>query len=65
MKSFMKYALAGATVAAAVLGPVQAVNAASYTIQITGYVPVICKVNGNTQQTLSGSDVNLGSITEF
>ena len=65
MKSFLKCALAGAIIAGCTLELIEAVQAASSTIQITGTVSVICKINGNAQQTLSGPQTDLGSITEF
>jgi hypothetical protein len=40
-------------------------GSASYTINITGYVPVVCRVTANATEVDTGSQVNLGSIAEF
>jgi len=65
MKSFLNRAAAGVIAAMGIFGSVQEVSAASSTIEITGTVSVICKVNELAQQTVSGTEVNLGNITEF
>lgn len=38
---------------------------ASYQIQITGYVPVICRASATTSQVQPGQTVSLGDLTEF
>lgn len=40
-------------------------GAASYTINITGYVPVVCRVTAANTQVQSGQTVDLGNLTEF
>lgn len=54
-----------ATAMAAALPAAANAGAASYTINITGYVPVICRVNDSNTQVQSGDTVDLGQMTEF
>lgn len=51
-------------VAAGISSAAQA-GAASYTINITGYVPVICRVNAANTEVQPGQNVDLGNLTEF
>ena len=50
--------------AAGMSGAAQA-GAASYTTTITGYVPVVCRVDASNTLVQPGQTVDLGNLTEF
>lgn len=50
--------------AAAISGTANA-GSASYTINITGYVPVICHATASNTMVQPGQNVSLGNLTEF
>lgn len=57
-------AVAFATVFGAA-GIAHADGSASYTINVTGYVPVICHINSNQTVAVTGSNTDLGDVNEF
>jgi type 1 fimbria pilin len=63
--SVRRYTIKALVAGLATMACASADNTASYTINITGYVPVVCHVSSPDTSVVSGQSVDLGTLSEF